>query len=169
MNNPLLKKIAALICDVMGIDESSGLVLIGRRNFEQKDAKTGYIVVDQLGTSERESGSEQYDGDAEVMTYSAIYKTSVTIEFYGDAAHDNARELAGRLRSQAAFEKKYALGIGVNQVSSISDVAQLTGQQYGNRLQMTVVAHDCRTVDVETKRIDVAQFRILTEDEEITI
>lgn len=173
--NPLLKKMAILIRDVMTWKEydpatvNTGVsVMIGRENFPQDNFKYDLVVLDQLGDSGRASGDEYFDGVDEVMSYTDRYKTTITIECLGDNAHDNANRLAGMLRSQAAFDKKMALGFTVYRVSSIADIKHLTGQQYGNRVQMSVIAEDSRTVDVETLRIDTAELTILTEDREIT-
>lgn len=166
--NPLVKKFALLVRDLMAKPESE--ILIGRLNANQEDFETSYIAIDQLGASVRIAGSDQYDGseDVEVMSYDSLWRTELTVEFYGVDAYTNADWLAGLLRSQDAFDKKYALGIGVFQVSSIADIKQLTGQQYGNRLQMSVTVQDSRRVDVDTLRIDTVQFTVLTEDGEIT-
>lgn len=164
--NPLLKKVGQLIRDVMGIPEN--LIRIGRQNFPQNDYTTSYIVIDQLGNSDLDATNEKFNGDTEVMSYNSSFKTEVTVDFYGDNAYTNARRMTGIFRSQAAFEKKRALGITVYNVSSITDVKQLTGQQYGNRLQLTMIVQENQKVDVATLRIDTAQFKILTEDKEIT-
>lgn len=174
--NPLLVKFAVLVRDISGWKEynpanatSDTNIMIGRENFPQNDFKTDYVVIDQLGDSVRDSSGEKFNGATEIMSYDAVFKTTVTIDFMGDNAHERANRLWGLLRSQNAFDKKYALGIGVYQVSSIADIKQLTGQQYGNRVQMSVVVQDCRKVDIETLRIDTPQFKILTEDKEITL
>lgn len=165
--NPLCIKLAILIRDLMKLNE--GIVLIGRQDILQKDFKTGYIVVDQLGASMRTASGEKYNGTTEVMTFGDSFKAEMTVEFFGFTAYDNAKKLTGILRSQAALDLKHDLGFDVNRVSSVQDVKQLTGQQNGNRLQMTMMAEDNQTVDVETLRIDVAQFKILTEEKEITL
>lgn len=164
--NPLLKKVAILIRDVLPMPEAN--IFIGRLNFPQNDFITDYIVVDQLGNSDRDSSNEKFNGTTEVMSYNASFKTEVTVEFYGNGAYTNAHKLTGVLRSQNAFEKKRALEITVYQVSSVTDVKQLTGQQYGNRLQATMIVQENQKVNVDTLRIDTAQFTILTEDKEIT-
>lgn len=165
--NPLCIKVAILIRDLMKKPETE--ILIGRQDILQKDFKTGYIVVDTLGASTREAGNEKFDGVTEVMTFNDVFKTEITVEFFGWTAYANAEKLTGLLRSQAAIDKKHDLGINLYRVSQLTDVKQLTGQQYGNRLQMTMIAEDNRTVSVETLRIDVAQFRILTEEKEIIL
>ena len=164
--NPLLIKMAILIRDLLAWQESK--IRIGRENFEQVNFNDDMIIVDQLGDSSRASGDENFDGVTEVMSYTDKYKTTVTIDCLGDGAYDNANRLAGLLKSQAAFDKKMTLGFTVYRVSSIADIKRLTGQQYGNRVQMSVIAEDDRTVDVATLRIDTAQLTILTEDREIT-
>lgn len=165
--NPLCIKVAKLIRDLMRITEKT--VLIGRQDILQKDFKTGYIVVDALGASTRNASAEKFDGDTEVMTFADSFKAEITVEFFGFTAYDNAKKLTGLLRSQAALDLKHDLGFDLNRVSAVQDIKQLTGQQNGNRLQMTLMAEDTQTVDVETLRIDVAQFKILTEEKEITL
>lgn len=164
--NPLCAKVGLLVRDLMAIDEK--FVLMGRENRPQDDFVTGFIAIDQLGASLPQCATESFDADEEVMTYSTLMKSTVTIEFYGDDAYHNANRLTGLLRSQAAYDKKVALGINVFNVSSLTDLKQLTGAQYGNRLQMSLVVQDGREVKVGTLRIDTPQLRIITEDEEIT-
>lgn len=165
--NPLCIKVAKLVRDLMQLPE--GIVLIGRQDILQKDFKTGYIVIDQLGAATRTASDEKFDGNTEVMTFADLFRAEITVEFFGFTAYDNARKLTGILRSQAALDLKHDLGFDLKRVSSVQDVKQLTGQQNGNRLQMTMIAEDTQTVDVETLRIDIAQFKILTEEKEITL
>jgi len=165
--NPLLQKVAILIRDLMQYNNED-LIKIGRQNMPQNDFKTSYIVVDQLGDRIRESSSEKFDGVNEVMTYGAVYKTEIAVEFYGDDAYSNANRLIGLLRSQASFERKQSLGIGTYQPRALTDLKQLTGQQYGNRLQTSFIVQDNGAVDVNTLRIDTAQYRFLSETEDIS-
>lgn len=164
--NPLLIKLAKLIRDITGKPESE--IKIGRENLDQTDFATGYITVDSLAGSNILSSGEKFDEDNEQMSYDNIFKTEALIECYGDTAHATANRLVGLLRSQDAADKKYTLGITVYRVSSVQDIKQLTGQKYGNRLQLSVMVEDSRRVDIATKRIETVPFKILTEDGEIT-
>lgn len=145
------------------MDMDKKYVVRGRENNFQEDYETDYVVVDDLAPSERISGSLDFDGDAEVQTISNNYITTFTIDFYGTNAYDKSNEFVLMARSQKAYELKKVLGIGVYQVSSIQDLKKLTGQQYGNRYQVTLKVEDSRAVEVDTLRIDEAQIETITD------
>lgn len=160
MSNTLEKNIKIFIRDLLELPETQ--IKSGRDNAVQTDFNIDFIVVDDLAPSERISGSLDYDGDAEVQTISNNYMTTFTIDFYGNNAYDNVNRFVLLARSQSAYESKKVLGIGIYQVSSIQDLKKLTGQQYGNRYQVTIKVEDCRAVDVDTLRIDEAQIETIT-------
>lgn len=137
-------------------------VVHGRINITQDNFKTDYVVVDDVAPSERVSGGMTFDGDTEVQNIANVYMTTFTIDFYGDNAYDNGNNFVLLARSQKAYELKRDLGIGIYQVSSIQDLKKLTGQQYGNRFQITLKVEDSRAVDVDTLRIDEAQIETIT-------
>lgn len=145
------------------MDMDKQFVVKGRENKFQEDYKTDYVVVDDLAPSERISGSLDFDGDAEVQKISNNYITTFTIDFYGTSAYDKSNEFVLMARSQKAYELKKVLGIGIYQVSSIQDLKKLTGQQYGNRYQVTLKVEDSRAVEIDTLRIDEAQIETITD------
>lgn len=160
MSDALEKKLKIFIRDLLSMPEAQ--IKSGRDNAVQSNFNTDFVVVDDLAPSERIAGSLGYDGVAEVQTISNVYRTTFTIDFYGDNAYDNCNRFVLLARSQSAYESKKVLGIGIYQVSSIQDLKKLTGQQYGNRYQVTINVEDCRSVDVDTLRIDEAQIETIT-------
>ena len=130
--NALDKKLMIFVRDMMRIitpDFPEKQIFSGRCNEVQNDFNTDYIVVDDLAPSERISGQITYDGDAEVQTITNSYITTFTIDFYGDNAYDNINKFILLARSQAAYELKIVLGIGIYQVSTIQDLKKLTAVQ----------------------------------------
>lgn len=158
--NALDKSLMMFIRDLLTVPEEQ--IKDGRTNAIQDDFNTDYIVVDALAPSERVAGNLSYNGTTERQTISNTYKTDYTVDFYGDNAYDNCNNFVLLARSQRAYELKRDLGIGIYQVSSIQDLKKLTGQQYGNRYQVTIKIEDCRSVDVDTLRIDEAQIEVTT-------
>lgn len=162
MANPLLVAIAKFVRDVLTHDEA--LIRIGRLNWEQDDPTTGYIVVDALAPQRRTATLESYDGDTEVLSLGHMWRGTVTLDFYGDGAYDRAELFCLMCKSQAAYELKKSLGLDIHQPNQITDVAALTGQQYGERIQVELVAERCATADIDTLRIDTAQVELRNED-----
>lgn len=160
MSNPLNVKLKIFIRDVLSLPESQ--ILSGRNNKVQEDFDTDYVVVDELAPSERVAGNITFDGQSEVQNIANNYITTFTVDFYGNNAYDNCNNFILLARSQAAYELKKNLDIAIYQVSSMQDLKKLTGQQYGNRYQATFKVEDCRSVNVNTLRIDEAQIETIT-------
>jgi hypothetical protein len=158
--NTLEKSLKMFVRDVLELPEAQ--IKSGRDNAVQSNFETDYIVVDDLAPSERIAGSLDFDGVTEVQTISNVYMTTFTIDFYGANAYDYCNRFVLLARSQKAYALKKVLGIGIYQVSSIQDLKKLTGQQYGNRYQVTIKVEDCRAVDVDTLRIDEAKIETTT-------
>lgn len=166
--NPLVL-LQMFIRDLLEYDVS--LIERGRRNFEQQDFETAYIVVDGLGAERALTRSSSFDGDAEEMEYSRKYAKPVTIDFYGpiskgldgSKAYENAHNFITLIGSQTSKDLQETLGITVGSVSAITDVKALTGQQYGERLQLSIVMHYNVTKSVPTLRIDTAQLSFLVD------
>lgn len=159
MSTPLEVKIRILIRDLLGLSESQ--ILSGRSDSFQDDYNIDYVVVDDLVASQRVTSGYKYDGENEIETIASNYITTFTIDFYGDNAYNNCNRFALLTRSQQAYELKKTLGITFYQVSTIQDLKKLTGQQHGNRYQATFKVEDCRSVDVNTLRIDEGQFEFI--------
>ena len=158
----VLKKLALFTRDVLSYDEN--LIRIGRQNFQRKEFEEDYIVVDGIGASTPTGRIESYDGDTEVQSIGVRSTKPCTLDFYGDNAFTNAAEFRLSLRTQLAYELQKDLGIGVYGVSTETDVKALTGQQYGNRVQLELNVQYCETIDVDTLRIDEAQFEFLKDN-----
>lgn len=160
--NEALKQTAIFIRDLLGYSES--LIRIGRDGYNIDDFTTGYIAVDSLGAAQRLASGQTFDGDAESLTYAQQWQAPVTVTFYGDGAWDRANEFALRIQSQPSFELQQAQGISVFQASQLTDVKILTGQRYGERLELTLNVQYSVSVDIETLRIDTARIELRTED-----
>lgn len=160
--NPVLAAVAKLVRDLLNYDEQ--LIRIGRQNFSREDLETAYIVVDALGQMVRGSSLEDYDGVAEEMNLGAVWRGPVTLDFYGATAYNRATEFGLRSRSQAALELKRALGINAMHPTGPTDLKALTGQQYGERVQLEMVVEYSTDVTIDTLRIDEAQLEIQDEE-----
>jgi len=161
MSSPAVIAVAKFVRDLLDYDEQ--LIRVGRQNFERKQFESAYIVVDDLGDAQRIASGEEYDGTAESMNLTTVWRGPVTLDFYGEDAHTRALNVATRMRSQAAAELQQALGLAIFTPSSITDLKQLTGQQYGERVQMTLTVHLTNSADIDTLRIDTAQLEIRNE------
>jgi hypothetical protein len=163
MNEPL-RLTAIFVRDLLSYDES--LIKIGRDGDTITDFTIGYIAIDSLGASQRLASGKSYDGDTEVMTYQQQWRMPVTVTFYGDDAWSRATKYALRIQSQQALELQEVLGIGVFQASNITDVKILTGQQYGERLELALNIHYSTHVDIDTRRIDTEQINLIADPEQ---
>lgn len=152
-------KLKIFIRDLMGLPESQ--ILSGRVNDNQDDFETDYIVVDSLASVQRITGNIDYDGVNEVQKITNNYITTFTLDFYGNNAYQYSNDFACLIRSQQAYELKKDLQIAVYQVSTIQDLKRLTGQQYGNRYQVSVKVQDYKSVNIDTLRIDTVQTNLI--------
>ena len=159
--NESLRLTTLFIRDLLGYNEQ--LIRIGRQNYDIDDFAIGYIGVHSLGASRRLASGEQYDGTFEQMTYQQQWMAPVTISFYGTDAWATATNFALLIQSQKALELQESLGIGVFQASGLTDVKMLTGQQYGERQEITLNIRYATTANVDTLRIDTAITEIRTE------
>jgi hypothetical protein len=160
--NPTVKAIALLVRDLMGYDEQ--LIRVGRQNFERDDFLRAFVVVDELGQGTRVGNTETYDGDAEELSLGAMWKGPVTLDFYGTGAYTRAIEFSLRAKSQTACDLKRALGINAYHTGGPTDLKALTGQQYGERVQIEMVVEVSSEIVIDTLRIDTAQIQIRTEE-----
>jgi len=159
--NESLRLTALFIRDLLGYNEQ--LIRIGRQNYDIDDFTIGYIGVDSLGASRRLASGEKFDGTLEKMTYQQQWQAPVTLSFYGSDAWTTATNFALLIQSQKSLELQDSLGIGVFQASGLTDVKMLTGQQYGERQELTLNVRYATSADVETLRIDTAITEIRTE------
>lgn len=135
----------------------------GRQNFDRQHFEQPYIVIDSLAGDIPLTSSEQYDGDAEQMTYSEQVSRPFVWDFYGPDAHDLCQKFRLLARSEASLELQQALAVTVWHPTAATDVKSLTGQQYGERMQLQCQVHYCPSVVVDILRIDTAQLRIISE------
>ena len=159
--NESLRLTALFIRDLLDYDEQ--LIRIGRQNYDIEAFNVGYIGVDSLGASRRLASGEQYDGTLEQMTYQQQWMAPVTISFYGSDAWSTATNFALLIQSQKALELQESLGIGVFQASGLTDVKMLTGQQYGERQEITLNVRYATSAAVDTLRIDTAITELRSE------
>lgn len=159
--NPL-KQLALFTRDLLTYNEQ--LIRVGRQNFKREDLEASYIVIDGLGAATPLSRLETFDGTLEKLSFGARVSKPCTLDFYGDNAYTNAKAFTLMLRSQLSYELQTTLGIGVYDVSSITDVKALTGQVYGNRVQLEINLQYCEALTIDTLRIDTAQISIIKDD-----
>lgn len=160
--NTVLQKVSMLVRDLLTVDEQ--LIRIGREGFPEEDFETNYIVVDALGPSLSQSSLETYNGTTEVLSLGGVWRGPVTLDFYGNDTYTRAIDFSLRLRSQAGRNLKKSLGIMVYNPKGPTDVKQLVGQQYGERVQLEMTVEYSTDVDIATLRIDTAQIEIQNED-----
>ena len=159
--NESLRLTALFVRDLLVYGEQ--LIRIGRQNYDITDFTIGYIGVDSIGPARRLASGEKYDGTLEVMQYQQQWIAPVTVSFYGDEAWSTAANFALLIQSQKSLELQESLGLGVYQASGLTDVKMLTGQQYGERQELTLNVRYATTVNVDTLRIDTAQIELRTE------
>lgn len=163
--NPAVLAVAQFVRDLLSYDEQ--LIRIGRQDFQRADFEAPNIVVDALGQAQQVACLETYDGTAEEMRHGAIWKGLVTVDFYGTGAYTRARDFTLRARSQAAAELKKALDVTIYQSRGLTDLKTLTGQQYGERVQVELMVAVSSEVVIDTMRIDIAQIAVQTETQEV--
>lgn len=160
--SPALVAIAKLVRDLLNYDEQ--LIRIGRHGESREDFETAYIVVDALAPAAPVGNMETYDGTAEELKLGSMWRGSVTLDFYGDSAYTRARDFSLLAKSQTAYELKRTLGINAYYASGPTDLKALTGQQYGERVQIEMVVEISADVTIDTLRIDTAQTEIRDEE-----
>lgn len=160
-DNDLLFRVGELVRILTNAQK--GELYIGRENILNKDYTKRIFVVDELPPATVLSSGEKFNGTTEVMKFVTMYRHDVTIDVYGATAHLEASKLVGLLRSQLAHDTKTALGLSGFNVSSKTDLKELTGTQYINRIQLACVVHNCETVEIQTMRIDTATLQIRNE------
>ena len=159
--NEITKRVALVVRDLLSYDEQ--LIRVGRQNFTQKDFETDYIVVDDVGQSLQTASLETFDGDAESLSLGGIWRGPVTLDFYGSGTYNRAIQFSLLLRSQGARELKRTHGITIYHPTGPTDLKQLTGQQYGERLQIEMQVEISLDSSVDTLRIDTAQLEFRNE------
>jgi len=160
--NPILVAVAKLVRDLLGYNEQ--LIRIGRHGKSREDFEMAYIVIDTLAPAALVGNMETYDGAAEQLKLGSMWRGSVTLDFYGDSAYTRARDFSLLAKSQAAYDLKRTLGVNVYHASGPTDLKALTGQQYGERVQIEMVVEISADVTVDILRVDIAQTEIRNEE-----
>ena len=157
-----LTAVAKVIRDLLPYDEQ--LIRIGRQNFEQEDFETNYIVIDALGDALLTSSTETFDGTAEELSVGGVWRGPVTLDFYGSGTYNRAAQTALKLKTQTARELKRTYGVTIYHATGLIDLKQLTGQAYGERVQITCQVEISLEFKETILRIDTAQIQIRNED-----
>lgn len=159
MTQPHLKAVARFVRDLLDYDEQ--LIKFDRRNIQASDFSTSYIVVNGAMPQTVLARGQRFNGEAEVMTYTAAVSHPIVLEFWGDNAHINAEAFLMLSESQHANELRRANALTIMAVSNITDVGLLIGQSHGNRIHLSFNVQYAPAHDVQTLRIDTPQFQFL--------
>lgn len=81
MTQPHLKAVARFVRDLLDYDEQ--LIKFDRRNVQASDFSTSYIVVNGSLPQSILARGQRFNGDTEVMTYSASVSHSIVPSFTG--------------------------------------------------------------------------------------
>jgi len=157
MSNEGIRKTALWLRDLLNYDES--LMYLGRQNFEREDFETPYIVLDSLGAGSLKASNIDYDGDAEIHYLGLLYTLPIQIDFYGTTdAHPRAMKMIALRRSQLARELQKTYKLSVYAPTNITDAKALTGQQYGERIQVEMNVEYLHVENIDILRIDEANI-----------
>jgi hypothetical protein len=158
-----LIKVALFVRDLLQVDEQ--MIKFGRDNWYQESTTPDVIVIDELSALPI-GRTEDYDGDAEIMTHSERTRRTVTINFYGDTAYQHVQSLKLLQPSQASYELQRNLGIAIRLHSNVADLRQTIGTEFSNRYEMTLTVQETEAATVATLRIDEPQFTVIDEQGE---
>ena len=161
MTEPILIQLKRYVRDLLVHPEQ--YVKDGRQNFNRQEFEQPYIVVDSLSGDIPLASSTKYDEDAEQMQYSELVSRAFTFDFYGPNAATLCSNFRLLSRSEASLDLQAALNITVFHPRAATNVKQLTGQQYGERMQLECQVHYSPSLIVDILRIDIAQLRIIGE------
>lgn len=161
MTDPLYIALMRFTRDLLSHPEA--FIKAGRQNFDREHFEQPYIVVDSLAGDTPISSNERYDGVLEQMQYSEYVSRPVTFDFYGPNAPMLSRRFRLLSRSQPSQDLQRDLGITIWHPTAATDVKALTGQQYGERMQLQCQVHYSPSLIVDILRIDIAQLRIIGE------
>lgn len=81
MTQPHLKAVARFVRDLLDYDEQ--LIKFDRRNVQASDFSTSYIVVNGSLPQSVLARGQRFNGDAEIMTYSASVSHAIVPSFTG--------------------------------------------------------------------------------------
>jgi len=159
--NAGVKKLLIFVSDLLA-QPQGGVVVYGRRNFEREDFNTLQIVIDNVDTSTRLLSSSKYDGEAEEMQYVQKISSPATIDFYGENAYEECERFVLLLSTQKSYELQRDQRIEVYQESGIIDLKLLTGDQYSERVQISLRIQFNIELTEDVLRIDELQSTLIT-------
>lgn len=158
--NTAVQRVAMLTRDLLLYDPN--LICIGRTNAKVEDFKKPFITIDATGQAVPLGNSSKYDGANEKMHYSVLINTPIVMSFFGDnEAYQRATHFSLMLRSQLSRELQIKYNISILNISAITDVKALTGEQYYNRLDIGFDVVHNENISIETLRIDEPQFKFI--------
>ena len=158
----VLTNTALFVRDLLSYDEQ--LIRIGRLNFELDGLEDNYIAIDSLSPAVRLGSGQLFDATLEVMEYQEQWQIPMILSFYGTAAYTNATKFMLYLQGQSSIELQNTLSIAVFKASSLTDVKILTGQNYNNRLDLTINVEYSINADISTLRIDTAETTLIVDN-----
>lgn len=161
MTEPILIQLQRYVRDLLIHPEE--FVKAGRQNFDRKQFEQPYIVVDSLSGDIPLASSTKYDEVNEQMQYSELVSRAFTFDFYGPTAVELCSRFRLLARSEISLDLQAALNITVFHPGAATNLKQLTGQQYGERMQLECQVHYSPSLIVDILRIDTAQLRIIGE------
>ena len=158
----ILKSTSIFVRDLLDYNEQ--LIRIGRFNFEIDGFEDNYIAVDSISPALRLGTGQYFDATSEVMEYQEQWRAPIIISFYGTNAHINANNFRLYLQGQNSIELQKSLSIAVFKSSSLTDIKILTGQNYSNRLDLTINVEYSISVNIDTLRIDTAETSLIVDN-----
>lgn len=161
MTEPILIQLQRFVRDLLPHPED--FIKAGRQNFDRKQFEQPFIVVDSLSADIPLTSSSDYNEVAEQMRYTELVSRGFTFDFYGPTAAELCSRFRLLARSELSLDLQQELSITVYHPGAATNVKSLTGQQYGERMQLECQVHYSPSVIVDILRIDIAQLRIIGE------
>lgn len=161
MTEPILIQLQRYVRDLLVHPEQ--FIKAGRVNFNRQEFEQPYIVVDSLSADVPLASSSEYNEVDEEMRYTELVSRAFTFDFYGPTAATLCSRFRLLARSEASLQLQQGQGFTVFHPGAATNVKQLTGQQYGERMQLECQVHYSPSLIVDILRIDTAQLRIIGE------
>lgn len=161
MTEPILIQLQRYVRDLLTHPEA--FIKAGRQNFNRQEFEQPYIVVDSLSGDIPLASSSEYNEVDEEMRYTELVSRAFTFDFYGPTAATNCSRFRLLARSELSLELQQSLSMTVFHPGAATNVKQLTGQQYGERMQLECQVHYSPSLIVDVLRIDTVQLRIIGE------
>jgi hypothetical protein len=145
---PELKAYAGLLTGVQ-----ANFIVYGRNGYDRKNLNWSGIHIDELAIIPT-GKNQDFDEDAETMTYVSGYSGAFTFDFYGQNALANAVLFTNLQASQASYEWQRDNGIGVSHASRIINLKAFDRNSNMDRYQVELKSNFNKSTVVATKRID---------------